>query len=135
MGFLRGINFLLSLFPHPSPFHDRSFFCHHTKKEPKKKSPSANPYNHPPCGSRKMPSKDSGNFSITAPGQDRASPSPPVADGAMPLIEKRVMVRCPVVTAGPRIHRHTPFTPSLSPVFPSRPSTHPPHFLSPLLRF
>ena len=65
-----------------SPFHGRSFFCHHTKKEPKKKSPSAHPYNHPPCGSGKMPSKDSGNFSITASWQDRASSSPPVADGA-----------------------------------------------------
>src|SRR3989338_6231586 len=84
MGGLRGKTFLLSLFSHPSPFHARSFFCHHTKKEPKKKSPSANPYNHPPCGSGKMPSRDSGNFSITASGQDRASPSPPVADGALP---------------------------------------------------
>src|SRR3989338_3012262 len=34
--------------PSRSPFHDRSFFCHHTKKEPKKKSPSANPHSARP---------------------------------------------------------------------------------------
>src|SRR3989338_5670958 len=55
--------------------------CQPYKKEPKKASVRQSPL-RPPCGSGTMPSKDSGNFSITASWQDRASPSPPVADGA-----------------------------------------------------
>src|SRR3989344_7318925 len=78
----------------PTPFSLREppshslfqpFFLFQPEQErSKENSPSANPYNRPPCGSGNMPSKDSGNFSITACGQDRASPSPPVADGAPP---------------------------------------------------
>src|SRR3989344_3010592 len=37
-----------------SPFHGRSFFCHHTKKEQKKKSPSANPHSTRPVVRQKQ---------------------------------------------------------------------------------
>ena len=79
---------LCSGMPSVSPFHGRSFFCHHTKKEPKKKSPSANPHSARPV----VPEK-------CLPRIQAIFPSLPVGTTGLPLHPPWRTVHTPCVFA------------------------------------